>query len=211
MTPQKIRLYSIIIVIIFCLVIVMELGNFRAEQLAVDLADTQVKKALNAAETRLDKNELQEMIRTPDENSSYYLSLRRCLTELKDSYGLADIYLLAKNEQENKWFYLADARPENDSRHILPGTAEIRYFGALENILKGKVVEKEYHSTSEGVFVTSFQGIKNTEGQIIAVIGGNYPAMEMTDFLYLTRYVQIGIIAFSLLFIGVIVFLTRPD
>jgi len=209
MTPQRKCLYSIIILTIFCLVIVMELGNFRAKQLAVDLADNQVKKALDAVETRLDRNALQEVIRTLDEDSSDYLSLRHYLIELKNDYGLADIYLLAKNEQENKWFYAADARMEDDSRHVLPGTAEIRYFGALENILKGKVVEREYHSASGGVFVTSFQAIKNTEGKVLTVIGGDFPAGEMTDFLYLTRYVQLGLIAVSLLLIGGIVLATK--
>lgn len=209
MTPERKRLYTIIILTVFCLIIVTELGNFRAKQSGIDLADNQVKLALYRVVDGLDRERLQEVIDTLDIQNPYYNQLRQTLITIRKEHGLADIYLLTKDEQQNRWFYITDARLEDDSQRVSLGEVNIHLFGALENTRRGKVVEKQYYMTAEGAFVTNYQGVKDGEGRIIAVVGGDYMAKEMTDFLYLTRYAQMGIILLTFLLIGGTVLLNR--
>lgn len=209
MTPERKRLYTIILLTVFCLIIVTELGNFRAKQLGIDLTDNQVKLALNHVVDGLDRERLQEVIDTLDEHDPYYIELRQAVITAKADYGLEDIYLLSKHKQQNKWLYIVDARMNDDPKRVSLGEADKHLFGALENIMRGKIVEKEYYRTAEGTVVTNYQGVKDDQGNIIAVVGGDYAAKEMADFLYLTRYVQIGIIFLTLLLIGGSVLLSR--
>ena len=81
--------------------------------------------------------------------------------------------------------------------------------GPLEGVLRGKTIEKEYYRTVEGFNITSYQGINDDEGNIIGVVGGDYPAGEMSAFLYLTRYVQAGIIFVSFMLIWATFLLSR--
>ena len=209
MTPERKQLYSIIILIVFCLIIITELGNFRAKQLGIDLADSQVKLGIDHIIKDLDKERLQEVINSMDEKNPYYNEVRQNLMAVRIEHGLADIYLLSKNNKENKWFYIADARAEDDPQSVELGDVDSRLYGALEGIARGKVFEKEYYRTAEGTFVTNYQGIEDDKGNIIAVAGGDYAAKEMADFLYLTRYVQVGIILLTLLLIGGTVLIHR--
>lgn len=202
MSPEKKQLYTIIILIVFCLIIITELGNFRAKQLGIDLADTQVKLGIDRMISDLDKERLQEVINSMDERNSYYNELRQNLMAIRAEHGLADIYLLSKDEEKGQWFYIADARAKNDPESVELGEVDIRLFGALEGIARGKIVEKEYYRTAEGTFISNYQGIEDGKGNIIAVAGGDYAAKEMAEFLYLTRYVQVGIAFLSLLLIG---------
>ncbi len=209
MTTEIKRLYTIIILTIFCLIIITELGNFRAKQLMIDLADNQVKLGLNRVIADLDKEGLQEVINSMDEKDPYYNEMRQNLMTVRTEHGLADIYLLSKDNQENKWFYIADAKAEGDPKSVAFGEEDISLLGALEGVARGKVVEKEYYRTAEGNFVTNYQGIKDAKGNIIAVAGGDFAAKEMADFLYLTRHVQVGIAFITLLLIGGTVLLNR--
>lgn len=209
MTPERKRLYTIIILTVLCLIVVTELGNFRSKQLAINLADNQIKLALNRVAENLDKEGLKEIISSLDDNNHRYSEVRELLIRVKEEHGLADIYLLSKDEQENSWFYIANARPDGDSQRVSLGDVDIRLFGPLEGVLRGKVIEKEYYRTTEGFNITSYQGIKDNEGNLMTVVGGDYTAGEMSNFLYLTRYVQAGIIFVSFLLIWVTVLLSR--
>lgn len=209
MTPERKRIFTIIILTVFCLIIIAELGNFRAKQLGIDMADNQVKLGIDRVIKDVDKERLQEVIDTLDDRNPYYNELRQDLIMVRAEHGLADIYLLAKDEEENKWFYIADAKAENDPKSVDLGEVDISLFGALEGVARGKVVEKEYYRTAQGTFISNYQGIEDDKGNIIAVAGGDYAAKEMANFLYLTRYVQVGIAFLGLLLIGVTVLIYR--
>jgi len=104
-----------------------------------------------------------------------------------------------------KWIIVADAREESDPLHKNLGESEKRVSAAVEKTIRGKTVQAEYLGTT----VSSFQEIKDAKGKTFAVLGGDYDAGQMTDFLFLTKYVQIGIIAIALLLIGGAIRLTK--
>lgn len=205
MSPERKRLYAIIIITLFSFIIVMGIGNFRAKQLAVSLTGDLVSQAVAVAAEGLDAAKLQEVIDALDEGHPYYREMRAKLIDVKKEHNLENLYIFYKNEQELKWIYVADAREENDPAHKALGQTEKRVSAAVEKTIRGKVVQGEYLGTS----VSSFQEIKDPQGKTFAVIGGNFNAEELTDFLYVTRYAQIGIIALALLLMGSTVFLIK--
>jgi hypothetical protein len=208
MSPEKKKIYAVIIVAVFCLIIVTGIGNFRAKQLAVDLAGQRVSYALTLAVADFDNEKLQELIQTKNQQNAYYGELRAKLMRLKTEHQLENIYMLYKDEQNKAWFYVVDARTEDDPAHLSLGQLENNASSAVENTLKGKVVQVEYHTTSLGTFVSSYQEVKDTGGKTYAVLAGDIDVKNVTEFLYLTRYVQLGIMAVSLLLIGLIVYLS---
>ncbi|RJE46529.1 MULTISPECIES: hypothetical protein [unclassified Dehalobacter] len=208
MSPEKKKRYAVIIIAVFCLIIVTGIGNFRAKQLAVDLAGQRVSNTLALAEAGFDNEKLQELIQTQNQQNTYYGELRTKLMQLKTEHQLGNIYMLYKDEQNKAWFYVVDARAEDDPAHLSLGQLENNASSAVENTLKGKVVQGEYHTTSLGTFVSSYQEIKDAGGKTYAVLAGDIDVKNVTEFLYLTRYVQLGIMAVSLLLIGLIVYLS---
>jgi len=208
MSPEKKKRYAVIIIAVFCLIIVTGIGNFRAKQLAVDLAGQRVSNTLALAEAGFDNEKLQELIQTQNQQNTYYGELRTKLMQLKTEHQLGNIYMLYKDEQNKAWFYVVDARAEDDPAHLSLGQLENNASSAVENTLKGKVVQGEYHTTSLGTFVSSYQEIKDAGGKTYAVLAGDVDVKNVTESLYLTRYVQLGIMAVSLLLIGLIVYLS---
>ncbi|UWG97797.1 hypothetical protein LPY66_02940 [Dehalobacter sp. DCM] len=202
MSPEKSKKYAIMIIAVFCLIIVTGIGNFRAQQLAVNLTGDRVTHAIDLAAAELNLEKLQELIQSHDEKGMYYEELRSDLIRIKTDHELENIYILYKDESSKEKFYIADARQDDDPMHIMPGQLLERSSSAIENTLKGKVVHDVYYTTSLGEMVSSYQGIKDSNGKTIAVIAGDVQAGSFTQFLFLTRYVQMGIIAVSLILIG---------
>lgn len=205
MSPQRKRLYAVIIITVFSFIIVTGIGNFRAKQLAVNLAGDRVTQAVSSAAEGLDVVKVQEIIHTLDEQHPYYTEMREKLIRVRKEHGLENIYMLYKDEKEAKWFYIVDARDIDDSAHTPLGKTEKRVSAAVEKTIRGKVVQGEY----QGTFVSSYQEIKDSDGKTFAVLGGDFDARELTDFLYITRYAQMGILALVLLLIGGIVLITE--
>lgn len=207
MSPQTKRGFAITIIILFSFIIVAGIGNFRAKQLAVDITGDMVTNAVSQTAGGLDIGKLQTIINSLDQEDPYYLELRNMLAANREMYKLENIYILYKDEEEPRWFYVADARGENDPSHTPLGTTEKRVSTAVEKTIRGQAVHSEYYTGSLGPMVSSYQEIKNEQGKIFAVMGADFKAAEMTDFLYLTRYAQMGVAAVTLLLIGIIVIL----
>ncbi|RNC62950.1 MAG: hypothetical protein AWM53_01779 [Candidatus Dichloromethanomonas elyunquensis] len=206
MSAQSKRLYAIIIITVFSIIIVTGLGNYRAKQLAVSLAGDRVTVAISNTVKGLDPEKMKEVIKTVDEHHPYYAEIRKTLIDDRKEYGLKDICILYKDQTEGKWFYVADGREDGDPMHTPLGKIEKSASASVENTLKGKTVQGEHHVTAGGTLVSSYQEIKDKNGKIFAVLAGDLDAGELTQFLYLTGYVQIGILAAALSLIGIIVF-----
>lgn len=209
MSPEKKKKYAIIIIAVFCLIIVTGIGNFRAKQLAVDLTGERVTNAIALATADLNIEKIQELIKTHDEKTLYYEELRSSLIHIKTDHELENISLMVKNESSKEWITIADARTGDDPEHSTLGEPVANVTSAMENTLKGKVVRGQYYTTSLGPIVSSYQEIKDVNGKTIAIIAGDIQAGGLTDFLFVTRYAQMGIIAISLALIGCVCFIGR--
>ncbi|NLP43178.1 MAG: hypothetical protein GX351_00965 [Peptococcaceae bacterium] len=201
------KIFVISVIILFCFLIVMGLGNYRAEQLAVNLTGETVTRAVNIAKESLDKQKLQELITTLDPEHPYYNELRQQLTKIKTDHNLEDLYIIYKDLQEVNWVHIIDVRDLNDPKHKALGERLKSGSVGAERAIRGKAADGLY----QGNYVSSYLGIENTAGETIAVIAGDFNAQSMTKFLYTTRYVQFGVIAVSLLLLGLTLFIFRRD
>ncbi|MFA6807894.1 MAG: hypothetical protein WCR27_02755 [Eubacteriales bacterium] len=208
MSPMRKQLYASIIVVIFCIVIVCGLGNFRSKQLAINLAGEQVYTVVERAAAEVEPDKFMELVASQSMDHPYYKELYEKFAKLREENKFENIYIMTKNDL-GKWYYVIDARSKNNPKFAALGTVEEEIPVAMENAIRGKNVIGDYYICSRGTLVSSFLEIKDTSGQATAVIGADFNAKEMTDYLYLTRYIQIAIISVGALFIGIIAFLSR--
>ena len=210
MSPARKRLYAIIIITVFCFIIVMGIGNFRAKQLAVEMAAVQIEQTMAIAVQQLDIGKMQKIFQTLDEKEPYYNEIREKFIKLKKEHNLADIFIIYKNSQ-SEWFHVVDAREQNDPAHSPLSKLEDQASGSIQRTLKGQAVRGEYHDTFFGAVVSSYQQIKDRQGNVIAVLGADFASEEITEFLFTTRYVQFGVIGVCLLLVCGVVLLTSPQ
>jgi len=83
MSPERKRLYAVIIITVFSFIIVTGIGNFRAEQLAANLTGSVVTNAVSRAADGLEVGKMQAIIDTIDKNPPYYRELRPHLNHIK--------------------------------------------------------------------------------------------------------------------------------
>ncbi len=206
MLPQRKRLYAIIIITAFSFIIVTGIGNFRAKQLTVTLTGDMVTHAVNKTLSQIDMVKMQKVISAWDQDDPYHRQLRETLVAQKKVHRLENIYMLYKDEQKAQWFMVVDAREESDPNHAPFGQPVKRVSASVEKTIRGKTVHGEYHVTSLGTFVSSYQEVKDPQGKTIAVLGGDFAAEDLTEFLSVTSYAQMGIITAVLLLIGIVAF-----
>lgn len=209
MAPSRTRLYAIIIITVFSFIIVTGIGNFRAKQLAVDLTGNLVTQAVQNAAVSLNGEKVWELAQTMNDQDPYYREMRSSLMDIKNTHALENLAILYKDESKAQWYHLADTREQGDPAHNTLGKTEKSVSASVEKTIRGKVVQGEYRVTSQGPLVSSYQVIKDPQGKNFAVLIGDFNAAALTDFLYLTRYAQFGMIALMLLFLGVTILLTR--
>lgn len=209
MSPNRTRLYAMTIIILFSFIIVTGIGNFRSKQLAVNLTGGFVTQAVGLAVEALDEEKLLKLVKTMDEKDPYYADIRKSLTDIKNEHKLNNISIFYKDEERFQWFHIADTKEPGDPDHKALGKPEKSVSGAIEKTIRGKTVQGEYSITSQGPVVSSYQEIKDSQGKTFAVLEGNFQAGEMTDFLFVTRYAQFGLLALTLLLLGGAFLLTR--
>jgi len=201
MLPGKKKRYAVIIIALFCFMVVTGIGNYRAKQLAIEMAADQVNQTLAIAAARIDTVQLQIIMQNRDQKDPYYQTIRSEFLQLRKEHHLANIFIVFK-DQDNQWYYVADAREDNDPQHKVLGTVEKRPSVSVQNTLKGKEVYSEYYGSSSGAVISGYQQLKDSQGKAFAVIGGDFAAEKMTDYLFTTRYAQFGLVAVGLILIG---------
>jgi len=197
------KIFVISVIILFCFLIVMGLGNYRAEQLAVNLTGETVTRAVNIANEGLNVQKLEEVIATLDPKHPYYSELQQHLSKIKTEHNLEDLYIIYKDMQEVNWVHIIDVRDSGDPKHKELGEKLRSGSVGAERAIRGKAADGLY----QGNYVSSYQGIKNSAGDTIAVLVGDYNAQSMTEFLYTTRYVQYGVMVVTVLLLGLTVFI----
>lgn len=209
MSPQTKRKYAVIILTVFTFIIVTGIGNFREKQLAVNLVGDRVTQAVALAAGDLDTEKIENIIAQTNAQDPYYVELRKTLIKRCQEHELENIYMIYKDEDKAQWFYIVDTRDEKDPQHHSLGETEKRASAAVEKTIRGKAVQGEYHETSNGPFVSSYQEVKNAQGKTIAVIAADYEVGAMSAFIYTTLYAQLAIMAVALVLIGFVHMMVR--
>ncbi|ADY54612.1 hypothetical protein Sgly_0243 [Syntrophobotulus glycolicus DSM 8271] len=201
MFSKRKPIYTTFIILVFCFFIICGLSSFREEQLAVKIAVQQVNNALVKLAPLIETNQLKDLIQTRAEDNSYYGLLSQQLGQSAADYGLAGLYIAARTA-DSKWYHIADSRPVSDPLHSQLGQEEISAPVTWEKAIRGVRIEPELTRGDRGTVISSYVSLQDEKGQIYAFIAGEYNAAQISDFIYVTLYVQLGIILLSLVMIG---------
>lgn len=209
MTAKNKLLYIAVITAVFCIFISIGLGNFRSRQLAVNLLSDRVFAVVSEAEESIKSGQLKDIIESGTSQNNHYQELRDVFLNLREISGINDIYIMAKNQEEGKWYFVVDGMPADNPRYAPLGTVLKDIPIGLEKAIRGKTVKEEFYRNSRGTLVSSFIEIKDTDGEVLAVLGGDIDASRAIDFLYLTKYIQIGVFTIGIIIIGTAFILLR--
>lgn len=196
MFSNRKTIYTTFIILIICFFMICGLSSYREEQLAVKMAAQQVNNTLDKVTAMIEPSELKGLISSREENDPYYSLLRQQLIQSAADHGLADIYIVAKTT-DKKWCYIADSREVSDPLFNPLGQEEFIIPTIWEKAIRGTRIEPELTRGDRGTVISAYRPVKDEQGQIYAFIAGDYNAAQISDYIYVTLYVQIGMILFA--------------
>ncbi|MDR1604144.1 MAG: hypothetical protein LBS10_05060 [Gracilibacteraceae bacterium] len=196
--PKK---HVIIVTFLFLFVITLGLGDFRAQQLAVDLVAERAANAVRLLGAELEPAEIARLTREADERDPYFLALRERMGAILAEHELRGLYITAKNE-DSYWYYVADGRGPENPQYFPSGTVDENIDDAMtERAVRG-LEARRYAAGWSSARVSVYEGIQSAGGEYIAVVGADYDAVGMTRFLYMTKYSQIFVAGVGLLLLA---------
>ncbi len=127
--------------------------------------------------------------------------MRKQLIQSGTDSGLADIYIVAKTA-DNKWYYIADSKETSSPLFHRLEQEENNIPVIWEKAIRGTRIEPELTRGDRGTVISAYKPLKDEKGQIYAFVTGEYDASQISDYIYVTLYVQVGIILFATGIIG---------
>jgi len=206
MTGKDRQIYAIIIVIVFCVFIACGVGNFRAKQLLIDAVGTRLNYALAEIGPQIDLGRLSALSQNPQD--PYYEELHAQLQTWRVERGWAGLYLVTKTTG-GKWVSLLDSRSPGDPGFMPSGQPMRGVPIVVEKAYRGAVIQGEYYRTPQGARIGNFGPVgplstpvaEGDYAHVLAVLGVEHDASAATDFLYQTRYVQLGVLGLAALIV----------
>lgn len=154
----------------------------------------------SVAET-IDGDKLQELDTPEEMKSDYYIQLHNELNKIKNETGLKYLYTMSMKE-DGTFYYGVDGMDLKDEEASLLGDVEDEVSDLMINTLKGKE-GYEFYIGKYGTLVSSYIPIKNSKGDIIALLGADFDANYMKDALEVANkkmfLTMIAILAVSIL------------
>ena len=157
----------------------------------------QARIAARMAVLQIDGDTL-EQLKAGDEDTVVYQDLLSQLRNIKQNCGMAYLYTL---KTDGHSIYYGVDTDETDNRNAIGARFETSY-AELEPVLRGEEYVQEYIDyTEDGKLITAYVPIRNSENQIIAILGSDFDASEIVKKMDSTRA---GILLLSLLSILVV-------
>ncbi|SOC18051.1 methyl-accepting chemotaxis protein [Ureibacillus xyleni] len=147
-------------------------------RLVVDSISSQAKLIAEKAVTKIDTNQYEQI--TPETGETdYYYELREILNDIKETNGLNYLYTMNRRSNDSgtyEYFYVVDGFPLDSADASTIGDVEENEYEALINTFEtgetqvGELTyDKEY-----GANVSAYVPIKNSNGDMIGLIGADY-------------------------------------
>ncbi len=192
--------------VILCLVSLMGLNaTLRMEEELIHMGVEQAEIAAKMAVSQLDGDNLQSL-KQGDDRSPKYLNMLGLMRKTKERCGVAYLYTLTTDGVS--MYYGIDTDTSEDRASI---GDEFGYpYEEFASVYEGETYVQNYiESTPQGDFISAFVPIRNSEGNVIAVLGSDYDASGIVARLSESRirtmqFGGIGLVL-ALLIIGMIV------
>ena len=162
---------AITVVLVFLIGVI---SYFQTKIGVVKLGVEQAKTAANVAASYIDGDTIEKI---EDTTSAIYVRQRGALINAKDKLGIKFIYTLTTDG--NKIYYQIDTDDVNTSEI----GQEYEYdYNDLKTVFEGNIYSNDYIDHTEfGPLITAYVPVKNSKGQIVAVLGADYDASSIIN------------------------------
>lgn len=188
--------------------LVLLLGTNFYWQFHEDMVNMGVRQAEVAARMALDviDGDALAALQPGDEESESYQTNLRAMQKMKQDCGVIFLYTLST---DRTGVYYGIDTDESDERAVIGEEFEDSYE-ELRTVFEGEAYVQDYlDETEDGILITAYLPIKDSEGRIVAVLGSDYDASNISARLDETklRILQIGGIGLilAMLFLGLVV------
>lgn len=171
-----------VLIILVCLVIGLN-SYLRMKEGFVEQGVDSAHVAAGIALNSIDGDKIEDL-NEKGSQSEYYNDLMTNLRSVKDTCGIAFLYVL--NTDKNKVYYSMDTdESSNQQNH---GDEFSASYEELSDVFGGTDYVQDYiDSTEDGELITVYKPIKNSSGSIVGVLGCDYDAGSVSAKLNTSR------------------------
>lgn len=192
--------YKILIPVCVCMVLVCAVMGFnsyqRIENGMVEMGVQEADMAASLTLQMLDGDEVEQIV-PGAEQSDAYKGVLAALKNMKDSCGIAYLYTLYTDG--TNVYYGVDVEATEDVSYL--GDSFGTSYEELKSVFEGQEYVQDYiDQTEDGDLITVYKPITNSAGKVVAVLGCDYDASDITARLEtaLMRVIQIGVVCLVL-------------
>lgn len=180
----KLKIMIVTNVLVICTIGLLSYSFLR--QMKADMVYMGVEQARIAARMavlRIDGDAL-ERLEIGDEDTAAYQELLSRLRGIRQECGMAYLYTLTADAQS---VYYGVDTDESSHRNAI-GTGFETSYAELEKVFRGEEYVQEYiDDTEDGKLITAYVPIRNSDNQIVAILGSDFNASGIVEKMNGTR------------------------
>ena len=180
-------------VLLFLAVLIMgAIVFYQSRQLVVQSLSAQLSGILEKGLTLIDSQQYADLLANGDESSPYYAELRQTLNDLRDKTGSKYLYTMKKDG--DKYYFIVDGMPLDSDEASAFGDEEDMdgISKAMQEAFLGQLVIGDVDNTAEwGKLLSGYAPIKGPDGQVLGIIGVDFPADKIYNFLGRTTWILV--------------------
>lgn len=192
----KLKIMIVTNVLVICIISLLSYSFLK--QMKADMVYMGVEQARIAARmavVQIDGDALKQL-NNGDEDTTAYQELLSRLRKIKQECGMAYLYTLKTDGQAA--YYGVDT-DETDNRNAIGARFETPY-SELATVFDGQEYVQEYiDDTADGKLITAYVPIRDSDDQIIAILGSDFDASEIVKKMDETRTGILLVSLFSIL------------
>lgn len=172
----KLMLVSVSIV----LLLGIALGIFTVSATKKDMIEMGVEQAGVAAAVAANSvnGDTISSLQPGEETSEIYLENIEILRSIKDTCGVKYLYTL---REDNNTIYYGIDTDETEDQCLIGDEFEVSY-DELKTVFEGETYVQDYIDyTENGELISAYAPIKNSTGEIVAILGSDYDASEIVQ------------------------------
>lgn len=190
---RKILLTSGVLLLLFTLILGMDFYNTMKKNM-VGMGVDQAKTVVHAVAKSLDVDSM-EGLKPGDETSKEYKTALEFMRKAKEEYNMAYLYTLTTDGSK---VYFGIDTDESDGQSMI-GDEFTEEYDKMEKVFEGDIFVQEYIDHTEyGELITAYYPLKNSDGEVVMVLGCDYNASGVTKQLHIMRNHLLAIAAAGL-------------
>lgn len=179
---RKILLTSGVLLLLFTLILGMNFYNTMKKNM-VEMGVDQAKTVVHAVAKSLDVD-FMEGLEPGDETSKEYTASLEIMRKAKEEYNMAYLYTLTTDG--SKVYYGIDT-DESDGQ-LMIGDEFTEEYNMMKKVFEGNIFVQDYiDHTTDGDLITAYYPLKNSDGEVVMVLGCDYDASGVTKQLHIMR------------------------